>query len=68
VDATESGLTGHLIFATDSRYLIIKNNGFFNVDNEQDGLNKRYQIFDFGKEKFYTFANNLKGSHTKWQS
>ena len=68
VDATESGLTGHLIFATNSKYLIIKNNDFFNTDSEQDSLDKRYQIFDFGKEKFYTFANNLKGGHTKWQS
>lgn len=68
VDATESGLTGHLIFATNSKYLIIKNNAYFNPDNEQDSLDKRYQIFDFGKEIFYTFANNLKGGHTKWQS
>lgn len=68
VDATESGLIGHLIFATNSRYLIIKNTDFFNLDNEQDSLDKRYQIFDFGNEKFFTFANNLKGGHTKWQS
>jgi len=68
VDATESGHTGNLIFATNSKYLIIKNNDFFNTDSEQDSLDRRYQIFDFGNEKFYTFANNLKGGHTKWQS
>lgn len=68
VDATESGLSGHLIFATNSRFLIIKNNDIFDTDNKQDSLVKRYQIFDFGKEMFYTFANNLKGDHTEWQS
>jgi len=68
VDATESGFTGHLIFATNSRYLIIKNSEFFNAGNEQDSLDKKYQIFDFGNEIFYTFASNLKGGHTKWRS
>lgn len=68
VDATESGLTGHLIFATNSRFLIIKNFGILKTDNKQDSIDKRYQIFDFGKEIFFTFANNLKGAHTKWQS
>lgn len=68
VDATESGLNGHLIFATNSKYLIIRNTDFFITNNEPESLDKRYQIFDFGKEIFYTFANNLKGGHTKWQS
>jgi hypothetical protein len=68
VDATETGLTGHLIFATNSRFLIIKNSDILNTVSKQDSLDKRYQIFDFGKEMFFTFANNLKGAHTKWQS
>jgi hypothetical protein len=67
VDATESGLTGHLIFATNSKYLIIKNTD--NQDLESD-LNeeKKYEVFEFTEEIFYTFANNLKGDHTKWQN
>lgn len=68
VDATESGLTGHLLFATNSRYLIIKNNDYFSTGDEIDNPDKSYQILDFEKEIFYTFANNLKGEHTKWQS
>lgn len=68
VDATESGLTGNLIFATNSKYLIMKNLNSFDSDNKHDTTNKGYQIFEFDKEKFYTFVNNLKGTHTKWQS
>ena len=67
VDATESGLTGHLIFAANSKYLIMKNTEYFGSDPEQDRPNK-YRIFSFGNEIFYTFANNLKGAHTEWQS
>lgn len=68
VDATESGLTGHLIFATNSKHLIIRNSEYFLSENEQDSHDKKYQIFEFEKEIFYTFENNLKGEHTKWQN
>ncbi|MEE9361975.1 MAG: hypothetical protein V3U92_05195 [Cellulophaga sp.] len=65
VDATESGLTGHLIFATNSRHLIINNT---HLSDEEESPNKKYQIFDFGNEIFYTFASNLKGVHTQWKN
>lgn len=68
VDATESGLTGHLIFATNSKHLIIRNSEYFLSENEQDSHDKKYQILEFEKEIFYTFENNLKGEHTKWQN
>ena len=68
VDATESGLTGHLIFASNSQYLIIKNSGEYNIDNDLIEKEKNYTVFEFEKEIFYTFANNLKGEHTKWQN
>jgi len=61
LDATESGLSGHLIFATNSKYLLIKQ---FSISND---LEKNYSIFEFKEEKFTTFANNLKGEHVKWQ-
>ena len=68
VDATESGLTDHLIFATNSRYLIIKNSNIFSDNNNYEDFHKKYHIFDIGNEIFHTFKNNLKGKHTKWQN
>ena len=59
VDATESGLYGHLIFATNSKYLIMKN-----LDKEQE----LYKIYEFNEEKLYTFSNNLRGDHSQWQN
>lgn len=64
VDATETGLNGNLLFATNSKYLIIKSPDLLGVRSEDDF----YDIYDFGIETFYTFANNLKGEHTSWLS
>lgn len=67
-DATESGLTNNFIFATNSKYLILKNLNSYNSGANQPATDKIYQIFEFDTENFYTFTNNLKGIHTKWQS
>lgn len=71
IDATESGLDGHLIFATNSRYLIIRNHYWLEpldpLDQTEENP-KKYRIFDFGNEIFYTFVGNLKGNHTEWES
>ena len=75
VDATESGFAGHLIFATNLEYLIIKRFDKREIDTEQEAETKEnssfdngYKIFKFEKEIFYTFVNNLKGRHTSWQN
>jgi len=54
VDATETGLSGLLMFAANSEFLIMKQDEYFIVK------------FD-NKLKFNRFAHNLKGEHLEWK-
>lgn len=56
-DATESGNNQAFLFATNSNYLVLRKEvGYIIYELENN------------KEKFYTFTNNLKGTHTSWKS
>ena len=57
LDATESGLHGNLLFAKNFEYLIIK--------PSQSG---KYVRIPFDNENLKTYKNNLKGTHTQWQT
>lgn len=68
IDATESGLKKHLIFGTDSKHLVFYNSD--GVDDSHDEISERnkFKIIDLIDVIFYTFADNLKGEHNKWQN
>lgn len=71
MDATESGNANRLIFATNSEFLIFPpTNMPLPAELEENETITQFQIFNFAtnKEIFYTFTNNLKGAHTRWQS
>ena len=57
LDATESGLQGHFLFAKNPESLIIK--------PDQTGS---YHFLPFENEYFKTYNNNLKGEHTQWEA
>lgn len=57
LDATESGKTGHLIFATNLKFLV------FNHLTIGDEVINKYHVIKFDiEQKIFTFANNLKNS------
>jgi hypothetical protein len=63
IDATESGLQGHLIYAKDCNKLIL-----YDPDLKKNGDEKRFPAINVVDEIFYTFADNLKGAHTQWKN
>jgi hypothetical protein len=63
LDATESGKSGHLIFASDMNYLV-----FDNLSIDEGPINQYHIIFFERNQNLYTFANNLKGKHTTCQN
>lgn len=59
LDATESGFSGNLIIAFNSKNIVLT--------KFSDGK-KLYSVVEMNIGNFNTFNNNLKGNHTLWQS